>query len=258
MMLPELATPPVELPAFSGPLDLLLHLIRKHELSVYDIPIAAICDQYHEYLAGMGTLDLELAGEFLWMASWLLHLKSKLLLPRPQDADEEDPRQELVDRLLEYRRVKDLAEVLYETDIVRRCLWVPDVRPDLGPEETEVDWEDVDLRLLARTYLEAMQRFASSHPPPLQVVPLRFSLRDTMRDLYRRVHDDELVPLLRLLNSRLDPEEVVVTVVATLELVRLGGIAADQRAAFTEIYLRPGRREMDPTTFDQEEAIDGP
>jgi len=248
--------PPVELPVFTGPLDLLLHLIRTHELSIYDIPIATICDQYHEHLQRMQDLDLELAGEFLWMAAWLLQLKSKMLLPREAEG-EEDPRQELVERLLEYRRVKQVAEALYEREIVRRALWTPAVRPDLGPSATELDWEDVDLRLLARTYLEVMQRFATAHPPPLEVVPLRYTVRDTMRDLYQRVRREGLVQLLRWLHARSDDEEIVVTVVATLELVRLGGLAAEQRRPFAEIYLRPGRRALDTDREDLFEESSG-
>jgi segregation and condensation protein A len=255
--LSAVAGPPVELPVFTGPLDLLLHLIRTHELSIYDIPIALICDQYHQHLQTMQELDLELAGDFLWMAAWLLQLKSKMLLPRHEEG-EEDPRLELVERLLEYRRVKQVAEALYEREIVRRALWTPAVRPDLGPSSTEIDWEAVDLRLLARTYLEVMQRFAAAHPPPLQVVPLRFTVRDTMRDLYGRVQQDGLVPLLRFLHGRSDDEEIVVTVVATLELVRLGGIVAEQRQPFAEIYLRPGRLTLDPSREDMfEEASRG-
>jgi segregation and condensation protein A len=248
--------PPVELPVFTGPLDLLLHLIRAHEVSIYDIPIVTICDQFHDHLRTMQQLDLELAGEFLWMAAWLLQLKSKMLLPRP-DPDQADPRQELVERLLEYRRVKQVAESLYERDVVRRALWAPAVRPDLGPASTEIDWEDVDLRLLARTYLEVMQRFAHANPPPLEVVPLRYTVRDTMRGLYERVRSDGLVPLLRWLHARSDDEEIVVTVVATLELVRLGGVAAEQRVPFAEIYLRPGPRELDALGEELFEEVEG-
>ena len=190
------------------------------------------------------------------MAAWLLQLKSKMLLPRETEG-EEDPRQELVERLLEYRRVKQVAEALYEREIVRRALWTTAVRPDLGPSSTEIDWEDVDLRLLARTYLEVMQRFATAHPPPLEVLPLRYSVRDTMRDLYERVRREGLVPLLRWLHARSDDEEIVVTVVATLELVRLGGLAAEQRQPFAEIYLRPGRRALDTDREDLLEESTG-
>ena len=124
---PESQGPPVELTVFSGPLDLLMHLIRKNEVSIYDIPIVSICDQYHAHLRAMQELDLDVAGDYLWMASWLLHLKSKMLLPRAVEG-EEDPREELVERLLAYRRVKELASYLHDSDIVRRCLWTAEVQ----------------------------------------------------------------------------------------------------------------------------------
>ena len=241
---PESNSPPVELTVFSGPLDLLLHLIRKNEVSIYDIPIVSICDQYNAHLRAMQELDLDVAGDFLWMASWLLHLKSKMLLPSVGES-EEDPRDELVERLLAYRGVKELASYLHDSDIVRRCLWTPDVETKISsPAEPELDWEDVDLRLLAQTYLEVMQRFEASHPPPIRVLPLRFKVEEKMTDIYERVNTDGLMPLLRHLNSRSDPEEVVTVIVAALELVRLRGVFAEQRKAFAEIYLRPGDRQL--------------
>ena len=104
----------VRLPDFEGPLDLLLHLIKINEVEIVDIPVVLICDQFHEYLALMELLDLDIAGEFIYMGAYLVHLKSKLLLPKPKDLAgaeiDEDPRQELVERLLEYRRLKE-AEV---------------------------------------------------------------------------------------------------------------------------------------------------
>jgi len=240
----ESHAPPVELTVFSGPLDLLLHLIRKNEVSIYDIPIVSICDQYHEHLRAMQELDLDIAGDFLWMASWLLHLKSKLLLPSVVEG-EEDPREELVERLLAYRMIKELASYLHDSDIVRRCLWTPDVATKIGsPAEPELDWEDVDLRLLAQTYLDVIRRFEASHPPPIEVLPLRYKVEEKMTDIYERVKADGLLPLLRHLNSRSDREEVVAVIVATLELVRLRGVFAEQRKAFAEIYLRPGDRQL--------------
>jgi segregation and condensation protein A len=235
----EAIGPPIELPAFSGPLDLLLHLIKANDVSIYEIPIALICDQYHEHLAAMQELDLEVAGEYLWMASWLLHLKSRMLLPR-QDETSEDPREELVERLLEYRRIKELAALLHDKDVVRRCLWSPAVAAEFDTGNTDLDWEQVDLRVLAQTYLEVMQRFAAAHPPPLQVIPLRFNVPDKMQEIYRAVLHEGSMSLLRHLHTRTDAEEVVVLFVATLELVRLGAVRASQRKPFAEIYLRKG------------------
>lgn len=247
--------PSVELPFFSGPLDLLMHLIRKNEVSIYDIPILSICDQYHEHIRAMQELDLEIAGEFLWMAAWLLQLKSKMLLPRTE-TEEGDPREELVERLLAYRRVKELASILHDKDLVRQCIWPAGVIADLEDEDIELDWEEVDLRLLAETYLHVMQRFAAAHPPPIQVLPLKYNVQDKMKEIYRQIDDDDLVPLTRHLNKRSDPEEVVVLIVATLELVRLGAARTEQRLPFAEIYLRRGRRSLDEAELDHFERED--
>ena len=154
--------------------------------------------------------------------------------------------EELVERLVEYRRVKELAAMLHDQDVVRRCVWAPELVAELAAVEPGVDWEDVALGLLGRLYLDAMQRFEAAHPPPLQVLPLRFRVEDKMRNLYERVHEEGMVALLRELHTRPEVQEVVTIIVAVLELVRLGGVAAEQRRQFAEIYLRPGSRALDP------------
>src|SRR6185295_6701507 len=140
---------PVRLSNFEGPLDLLLHLIKKHEVNVYDIPISLITQQYLDYLDLMQELDLEVAGEFLVMAATLIHIKSRMLLPRPdpsQEDPEEDPREALVRRLLEHQRFKAAAELLHEREIQRSAQWArPDQRvTDLVGEAPEPEIE-VDL-----------------------------------------------------------------------------------------------------------------
>jgi len=255
----DMLGPSVELAFYRGPLDLLLHLIRKNEVSIYDIPIVEICDQYHDHIRTMQELDLEVAGDFLWMAAWLLQLKSKMLLPRTATEDD-DPRDELVERLLAYRRVKELALILHDEDLVRGCIWPAGIMAELSDEEVELDWEEVDLRHLAETYLVVMQRFAAAHPPPIEVLPLRYNVQDKMKELYQRIMDDDLVPLLRHLHRRPDSEEAVALFVAALELVRLGAVRAEQRNPFTEIYLRKGERELDESSIetpDEEEAMNG-
>ena len=143
------ARPSVVLPAFEGPLDLLLHLVREEKVSIWDIPILKICDQYHEALHRMEQLDLEVAGEYLVYAAWLLLIKSRMLLPR-HEGEEKDPRQELVERLVEYEKVKAAAAELAGLAEVRRG--VEPVRcaaPD-APAEVELDLEEVDVLALAR------------------------------------------------------------------------------------------------------------
>src|SRR6188508_3174479 len=123
---------PIRLLNFEGPLDLLLHLIKKHEVNVYDIPISLITQQYLDYLDLMQELNLDVAGEFLVMAATLIHIKSRELLPRPdptQEDPEEDPREALVRRLLEHQRFKAAAELLHERETLRSAQWT---RPD-GP-----------------------------------------------------------------------------------------------------------------------------
>src|SRR5215204_5600383 len=139
---------PVRLENFEGPLDLLLHLIKKHQVNIYDIPIALITKQYLDYLNLMQELDLDIAGDFLVMAATLIHIKSRTLLPRPdpaQEDPEEDPREALVRRLLEHQRFKAAAELLHEKEIQRSAMWhrpdgrVAEVVGEAPEPEVEVD-----------------------------------------------------------------------------------------------------------------------
>jgi segregation and condensation protein A len=138
----------IKLDQFEGPLDLLIHLIKRNEVNIYDIPIALITSQYLAYLVVLRELDLDVAGEFLVMAATLIHIKSRMLLPRPdptQEDPEEDPREALVRRLLEHERYRQAAELLHERETLREAQWQrPDgrVAPIAGEEyepELEVD-----------------------------------------------------------------------------------------------------------------------
>jgi len=136
---------------FEGPLDLLLHLIKKNEVNIYDIPIALVTAQYLETLQLMQDLDLDIAGEFLVMAATLIHIKSKMLLPRPETAanvvgEEEDPRDQLVRRLIEHQKFKAAAELLHEREQLRAAQWQrPDERvAKIAGDEYEPELE-VDL-----------------------------------------------------------------------------------------------------------------
>src|SRR5580765_2075281 len=153
---------PVRLQNFEGPLDLLLHLIKKHELDIYDIPISLITQQYLEYLDLMQEVNLDVAGEFLVMAATLIHIKSRELLPRPdptQEDPEEDPREALVRRLLEHQRFKAAAELLHEREIQRSAQWArPDQRvTDLVGEAPEPEIE-VDLFSLMAAFRQVLDR----------------------------------------------------------------------------------------------------
>ena len=161
--------PPVVLPAFSGPLDLLLHLVRSKSLSIWDIPIAEICSQYHAALAAMEELDLEVAGEYLVCAAWLTAIKSRALLPR--GAQEADPRLELVERLVAYEKVKAAAAELASLEEVRRGMAAARVATGAAAEAAEgSELEEVDVAQLAAALLAVMRRFRRDHPHHLELL----------------------------------------------------------------------------------------
>src|SRR6185436_20248695 len=172
----------VHLPVFDGPLDLLLHLIKINKVEITDIPVATICDQFHAYLALMEELNLDIAGEYIYEAALLIHLKSKMLLPRPPKAEgepEEDPRQDLVERLLEYRRLKEIAQSFAEVDRMRMGIWTRKPQPlPQAPEEEEgtIDLGEVSLFDLMGALRQALVRYDREHPPPLQLTLEAFSV----------------------------------------------------------------------------------
>jgi segregation and condensation protein A len=234
----ERPRPAVVLPVFEGPLDLLLHLVRDNKVSIWDIPIAKICDQYHHTLKQMEELDLEIAGEYLVYAAWLLVLKSRSLLPRHSE-DEKDPRQELVERLLEYEKVKRAAADLAGLDEVRRGMETLRLAAPAGPDEAELELEDVDVFMLAGALREVMERHQREHPPALELEPILFSVREKIIELFELIQRQRSFPLLSHLLTRPDRLESVTFLIAALELLRLGTAFAHQRRPFAEIYLTP-------------------
>jgi segregation and condensation protein A len=214
----------VQLEFFEGPLDLLLHLIKKSEVSITDIPIAAITEQYLATLELMETLSLDVAGEFLVMAATLIHIKSRMLLP-PDESDVEedeegDPRDELVRRLLEYQRFKEAAGELERRDILKRDVFV---RSPEAPEETEtVGFESVslfDLISALRTVLDRLPK-DSAH----QIVLETFSVREKMSQLLEDLHRRGKIVFQDLFQGAASRLEVVVTFLAMLELVKIRAV----------------------------------
>jgi segregation and condensation protein A len=179
----------VKLDSFEGPLDLLIHLIRKSEVNIYDIPIALITDQYLSYIALMQELDLDVAGEFLVMASTLIHIKSRTLLPRPDptqdDGAEEDPREALVRRLLEHQKYKAAAELLHDRETLRSAQFMrPDaVVADAAGEDYEPELE-VDLFSLIAAFKGVLER-ASRRPRmvlPPEEIPIETRIEQLLAD----------------------------------------------------------------------------
>jgi segregation and condensation protein A len=242
----ESALPPVSIEAFSGPLDLLLHLIRVNEVSITDIPIAAITEQYTEYLAAMQELDLDVASEYVALAAELIYIKSKMLLPRTPGAEAEDPRRDLAQRLQEYERFKRAAETLHEIDTLRAGLW-PRAQAPL-PASPEGETLEVSLFDLIEVFRQVTERYRLAHPPALEIRHLRFSVADKMRDLVERLEQAGTLPLLEFLGQMRYRAEAVTAFLATLELIRLGVVTVFQPAAFEEIHVS---RTEAPFSVDQ-------
>jgi len=234
---PGSGLPPVAIPAFSGPLDLLLHLIRVNEVSITDIPIAEITEQYTAYLDAMQELDLDVASDYVALAAELIYVKSRMLLPRTPGAPEEDPRLDLARRLQEYERVKRAAETLHEIDTLRAGLWArPDTRlpgPEGTPETLQVSLFD-----LIDAFRKVTERYRYAHPPALEIHHLRFSVADKMVELVARLDEKGDLPLLDFLGTMRYRAEAVTAFLAALELIRLGVVTVFQSAPFGEIHAR--------------------
>jgi segregation and condensation protein A len=231
----------VRLPIFEGPLDLLLHLIRESKIDIYDIPIAAVTTQYLEMLALMEALDLEVAGEFLVMAATLMEIKSRMLLPRPpapppDEEEGEDPRAELVQRLIEYEQYKQIAERLRLLEEEGRRRFTRGVEPE--PEA--VPLEELRPDDLIRALRRMLASFAEASPPVASLQRERINLRLRMRELWGRLADSE-GPLsfydLFAGGPRPSRLEVIVTFLAVLELLRLGRLRVFQHHALGDLLL---------------------
>ena len=228
----------ITLPAFDGPMELLLHLIKEHEVDIYDIPIAVITKEYLSVLELMQSLDLEVAGDFLVMAATLMQIKSRMLLPNPPAADgeePEDPRAELVRRLLEYKQFKDAADRLGDMEKERGRIYprnVPDEWKEAGEEEHLVE---VTLFGLLNAFkdvlIHAQQDFSTELIRPEITVTQK--INDLM-DMLQEQREIEFRPLLYSLKTKL---EKIVTFLALLELVRLKLVKAYQAGPFEEIRL---------------------
>jgi len=248
----------VHLPIFEGPLDLLLHLIKLNQVEITDIPVAVICDQFHAYLGLMEELNLDIAGEYIYEAALLIYLKSKMLLPRPSLAGgepEEDPRQELVERLLEYRRLKEAAQSLAELDRLRMGIWTRQPQPlPAGPEdEQEVDLGEVSLFDLLGALKQALVRYDKEHPPPLLLTGEAYSVRGQFDRLLGRLdagHPFDLVADLKGLSCR---AEAIAAFLAVLELARLNLVRIHQTES-GDILLYRTTRELGEA---EREAIGG-
>lgn len=232
----------VRLDNFTGPLDLLLHLIRKNEMEITDIPIAEITGQYLAVIDAMQTLNLDVAGEFLLMAATLLHIKSRMLLPQVvedggEEEDEEDPRVELVRRLLDYQKYKDGATRLDELpqlhrDLFARSAPAPEVVEEGGEEFAAVGLYDL---------LQALQQLLKERPEPLvhEVSVEQLSVAERINQILSALQGQQSLAFTELFPARAGRHEVVVTFLAMLELVKLRLVHLLQSQRFGAIWLSP-------------------
>ncbi len=228
------------LEGFEGPLDLLLHLIQKNELDIFNIPIALITGQYLEYLQLMKVLNLDIAGEYLLMASTLLHIKSRMLLPKSSEGEEEteeDPRAELMRRLLEYQRYKEAALELEKRPLLDRDVFIR-LMP-AGPEE-EPEEEKVEVNLLE--LIEAFRKMLERVKPEgvHEVVLEPISVEDKIEEILALLErENRSVAFHRLFPEQVSRRVVVVTLLAILELVKMKRIRIFQMTPFETIRVSP-------------------
>jgi segregation and condensation protein A len=251
---------PVKLSNFEGPLDLLLHLIKKNEVSIHDIPIALITAQYLEAIALLQELDLDVAGEFLVMAATLIHIKSKMLLPRPETAAgvageaEEDPRDALVRRLLEHQKFKAAAGLLHEREQLRAAQWQ---RPDervaaIAGDDYEPELE-VDLFSLLNAFQAVVQRLKQR--PKVLLPPEEIPVEARIDQLLARLSETEACGFDDLFADIQDRAGLIVTFLALLEMIRLKLVRVFQSGSFgpIRVYKRPRPADAPHPIGDPEE-----
>lgn len=243
---------PVHLQNFEGPLDLLLHLIKKNEVDIYDIPIALITQQYLDYLNLMQELNLDVAGDFLVMAATLIHIKSRTLLPRPdpaQDDPEEDPREALMRRLLEHQRFKAAAELLHEREIERSAQWArPDRRVAEVVGEAPEPEVEVDLFSLMVAFRQVLDRLRQR--PVVRLPPEQMSVETRIEQLLLRLSETEACGFEDLFADVQTRGGMIVTFLALLEMIRLKLVRVFQQGNFGPIRVYKRERPAGAPVFE--------
>jgi segregation and condensation protein A len=227
----------VKLEIFEGPLDLLLHLIRKNELDIFDIPVATITDQYLAYLDTMRALNISLAGDFLVMASTLVHIKSRMLLPDSEgDDEEEDPRVEITRPLLEYLRLKEVAGELSERDLLEKDVFTRPLPPDF---KTQFQREEPLLEVNLFQLMDAFKRLVDQTLPgaSFKVEVERWSLKEKTALIMETLKSVQAVYFRELFDKDKNIAELIVTFLALLELIHIGMIRAYQPSPEKDIKL---------------------
>lgn len=231
----------IKIPVFEGPLDLLLHLIRENKIDIYDIPIALITHQYLQYIKMMKELNLEIAGEFLVMAATLIYIKSRMLLPPDEEVpleEQEDPRLELIQRLLEYQRFKEAALNLKD----REEEWMKVFRKKPISDEADAELYLFDVSLF--DLLSAFKKILETAPPEvISITKETLTVKDKMSLIMEMLEGHEAVRFEELFRENITRIQLIITFVALLELIRLGLVRAYQEREFGNIWvINPSRQ----------------
>ncbi len=243
----------VKLEVFEGPLDLLLHLIKKEEVDVYDIPVARITDQYLRYVELMQDMNLDVAGEYLVMAATLMHVKSRMLLP-PSEADadepEEDPRADLVQQLLEYQRYREAALALGGRPVLQRDVFRREPDVPARDEGEGVRLRDVSLADLLEAFRDVLERATreSFH----EIVHEEISVAECVQVILGRLEIDGALRFRDLFAGSPSRRRLVATFLALLELVKAQAVRACQEEAYGEILLLPGAGAAEIDTAEED------
>ena len=236
----------IKLQLFEGPLDLLLYLVKKDHLNIYDIPIAEVTVQYLKYIELMQLLDLNIAGEFLVMAATLMQIKSKMLLPpdpcEQVEEQQEDPRAELVRRLLEYEKFKEIAQDLRQMEQQQQEVFKRP-KPQDVPAEKEVYFEASLFDLIS-----AFSKALEVVPKELfyEVIKDEFSVEDKVHQILHLLLENQSVLISELFSKAKNKIEIIVTFLAILELIRMKEIAACQKGLFGEIEVARNKENIIP------------
>lgn len=238
----------IKLEIFEGPLDLLLYLVKKDHLNIYDIPISEVTQQYLQYLELMQLLDLNIAGEFLVMAATLMQIKSKMLLPaeESQETQEEDPRQELVRQLLEYEKFKEIAQNLRQRELTQQEVFK---RPKLQSQDNATcDETQVYFEASLFDLITAFSKALGEVPKELfyEVIKDEFTIEEKIHNILHMLLVKSCVNLSELFTQAKNKLEIIVTFLAILELIRLREIVFRQKELFDNIEITRNLKNIIP------------
>jgi segregation and condensation protein A len=241
----------VKLEMFEGPLDLLIHLIRKNEVDIFDIPIAIITDQYLEYLDMLKALNINVAGDFLVMASTLVHIKSKMLLPGyGEEEEEEDPRDEITGPLLEYLRLKEVAGELSERELLGRDVFKRHISLDY---KSQFQGEDTNLEVNLFQLMDAFKKIIEQNLPgvPITFRAEKWSVKERMSFIMDQLKEKKTIYFKDLFKANRALSEFVVTFLALLELIHTGLIKIFQPEPYKDIRLEAHFKDNEDINYDE-------